>query len=170
MTGQLGLLGGVTPRLVAPVDLDPAAAWQSCGPGALAAAIRRSLADVRPRLPHERGFMSPADMKIALERCGYRFTERARAWPDFGLAMIMFDGPWSEPGLPAGAAMSRSHWIAVNRHAPHGGEIYDVNCDRVVFFDFWCRGFVYDLARQLDKGATGGWSVRMGLEIVEVVP
>lgn len=167
MTGdQLGLLGPKGPRLRAPPDLDPSASWQACGQAALAAALGWDLAHVRPRLTHELGYMSPADMRAVIKRCGVTFTEKLHRWPSFGLAFVVFDGPWLEPGLPAGAAMRMAHWIAVDREQPlAGGEIYDVNCDRVVFFDFWCRGFAFDLARQLDKNATGGWSLRYGFEL-----
>lgn len=176
--GQLGLLGGDAPatstaqppgprapRLVPPVDLDPGQPWHSCGPAALAAVCKWSLAAVRPRLPHERGYMSLADMRTALERCGYNVVEKLHAWPTFGLALIMFDGPWMQPGLPAGAAMRMAHWIAVDRfECIGGGEVYDVNYTRPVFHEAWMR-YAIDLARQLDKKATGGWTVRAGLEI-----
>lgn len=179
--GQLGLLDGEVapppgsttgqppgprqPRLTPPADLDPKVAWHSCGPAALAAVCRWSLTAIRPRLPHERGYMSPADMKIALERCGLDVVEKPHAWPSFGLAMIMFDGPWMTPGLPSGAAMRGAHWIAVDRFENiGGGEIYDVNYQRPVFFEAWMR-YAIDLARELDKKATGGWSVRVGFEI-----
>lgn len=163
-SGQLGLLAA--PSLLAPADLDPAAGWQSCGPAALAAITGRSLAAIRPALAHEQGFMSPQDMRGALDRLGFTVADRGRAWPLFGVAMIMFDGPWSEPGLPSGAAMSRSHWVAVSRHDGRGGgELYDVNAPRPMFLDFWRRAFAGDLALALDARATGGWNLRMGLEV-----
>lgn len=177
---QLGLLGAAVPaagavsgqplaprqpRMVPPPDLDPRTPWHTCAPAALAAICRWSLAAIRPRLPHERGYMSPADMRTALERCGFDSAEKPHAWPVFGLALIMFDGPWMTPGLPSGAAMRGAHWIAVDRFENiGGGEIYDVNYPRPVFFEAWMR-YAIDLARELDKRATGGWSVRVGLEI-----
>ena len=168
MTGdQLGLLAPRGPRLRAPTDLDSAQSWQACGQGALAALLGWQLAAVRPRLTHENGYMSPADMRAVLERCGRSLTERPHAWPNFGLALIAFDGPWLQPGLPAGAWMRMTHWIAVDREIlTGGGEIYDVNCGKAVFFESWLR-YAIDLARQLDKKATGGWQVRLGLEVTE---
>lgn len=167
MTGQLGLLGAAHPALVAPPDLDPAARWQSCGQAAVAAITGRTLAAIRPHLPHEAGYMAPADMRATLDSLGFHVTERAYAWPARGLALIMFEGPWSDPALPAGAAMTRSHWIAVDRADGRGGGlVYDVNAPRPMFLEFWRRGFVTDLASSLHDRATGGWSLRLGLEIV----
>lgn len=163
---QLGLLAAAAPTLKAPPDLNPSAPWQSCGPAALAAAAGARLAEVRRHLPHEQGYMSPGDMRRAVDSLGYNVVERPFAWPTFGLAWIMFDGPWSEPGLPAGAGMTHSHWIAVSLHDPRGGgQVYDANAGKVIYLDFWRRGFVGDLALALEKRATGGWSLRLGLEL-----
>lgn len=164
--GQLGLLATAAPTLRAPTDLDPAAPWQSCGPAALAAVAGRQLAEIRRHLPHERGYMSPADMQQALESAGFVVACREFAWPTFGVACIFWDGPWSAPGLPPGAALKHSHWIAVSLHDPRGGgECYDVNAERVIYLDFWRRGFAHDLARHLEPRATGGWSLRRSFEL-----
>ena len=70
---------------------------------------------------------------------------------------------------PAPRRRARS-WIAVDREIlTGGGEIYDVNCGKAVFFESWLR-YAIDLARQLDKKATGGWQVRLGLEVAELAP
>lgn len=111
--------------------------------------------------------MSPEDMRTAAIRCGFTVEEKRHAWPSFGLVMIVFDGPWMQPGLPAGAMMRMAHWVAVDRHGGlAGGDLYDVNYGKVIFFEAWLHTAA-DLARQLDRKATGGWSVRLGLEITD---
>jgi hypothetical protein len=106
----------------------------NCGPGALAAALGLTLDEVRPHLGdfEHRRFMNPTQMGHALDRLkarwraipretGPTWTENGvvRTWTENGVVRIQFGGPWLQPGVPAGAAYARSHWVAARIHEGH---------------------------------------------------
>lgn len=161
MTGdQLGLLAKAHPRLTVPPDFDRRVSWHGRGPAAIASATGRTLADLGAP-PRGDGALESSAVRGALERLGYNVVERPAVWPGFGLAMIIWDGPWTVSPLAG-------HWIAVRTDdALGGGEVWCPSYpDRVVFLDAWRRGYAHDLARLLRPAATGGWMLHVGLEIV----
>lgn len=159
---QLGLLAKACPRLSIPPDYSAGVGWHRRGPAALASATGRTLAALgRPGWSDDLSYvMTTADMRRACEGLGYEVVERPSVWPGFGLALILWDGPWALP-----AAM---HWIAVNTvDQLGGGEVYETHApDRVLFMNYWRGGLAGELARAFDPQATGGWTLRTGLELV----
>ena len=161
---QLGLLAKAGPRLRVPADFDRAQTWQTRGPAALACATGLTMADLGRLAWSGEGdyVMSSSDMIKALGKVGHQAREMPSTWPMFGLALVLWDGPWVGSRIKA-------IWLAVNRDDPmSGGEAFDATVAKVLFLDFWRRGYAFDLSRQLDERATGGWSLAVGIEITTI--
>jgi hypothetical protein len=137
----------------------------NCGPGALAAITGKTLDDVRPHLLRfdEKRYTNPAMMRGALRSLGvrheWRVRDRAYLMPLYGLARVQWDGPWTQPGVPAKAAYRHTHWVAA-RMTPDGDQVFDINCICVggwVSFNEWQRQVVPWLLKQCEPKATGDW-------------
>lgn len=92
--------------------------WHAnCGPMSLAAALMIDLPTVRCFIPgfDAKGYTNPTMMEAALATAGIlynRTTKLKTQVPCEGLNRIQWEGPWLEPGVPAGAAYGYTHWIA----------------------------------------------------------
>jgi hypothetical protein len=173
-----------------PADLD-ANPWASCGPTALAAVLHLPLADVRAAFPNQRPgrtWTNLLHMRAAIETLGMRWTATptdleavvpagahqvgtVRQWPRCGVVQVFFRGPWERPGVPAGAALQRSHWIGVSSTDGKLHTVFDVNTlDDNINHGWSSRSYweKFTLARILEacRGANGLWWTRAGIEVV----
>lgn len=109
-------------------------AWgATCGPNALAAALGRPVMSLREAMHPYKGYTAFAGMTRALDRLGEpyavlrkdfrRLDVDASAWSR-RLTIVQWHGSWMTPGVHPGAALSRTHWVAVD-HATR--LVYDVN-------------------------------------------
>lgn len=113
-------------------ELDAAGVHGSCGPASLAAVLGKSIADVRGAFQRgeRQAWTNVKMMKGALDAMGVRWTETvprciprpdgapsfpAWSWPETGLALIQFQGPWDSMHADHPAQLERSHWIACGR-------------------------------------------------------
>ena len=107
----------------------------NCGPAAISAVLNLPLTDVRPHMgDFERmGYTNPTLMWAALQSLGADFRQRGRTadgivnWPEFGLARIQWEGPWTKPGVPIRARYRHTHWVGVNAAQQDKIGIFDVN-------------------------------------------
>lgn len=166
-------------------DLEAAhASWRcSCGPAALAAICGLTLDAVRPHFPGFKGWTNPVMMRQALERTGRRFhfelSERP-LWPRYGLALIAFEGPWTEPNPTRERWLKierakRSHWVGVSRlQLMSGGEdpdavcVWDCNAMDIGRgwspIAWWSSQVAPRLTADI-KRATGGWHITHAIEV-----
>lgn len=158
--------------LYRPTDIDAANAslGASCGHAALAAITGREVKDVwhSARLAFEaRQYVSAPAMEDALSlvvsRLNWRHGSSARVFPVRGLVLIQWEGPWMAPGLPFGAQLARTHWIAVDR-TDAGEMIYDINQDGWRMTADWERATVPQIIATI-KRATGAYHVRKAYEV-----
>ena len=94
-----------------------------CGPVAFAAIAGISTDEVARYFPssEDRAWTNRRQMETALKSFGWRFTRVADAWPQLGLCLVHWRGPWTKGKYPA-AIMPRTHWVAVI-----GDYVFDVN-------------------------------------------
>lgn len=161
-----------TAELAPPVAFDEADAlrasfeWHfNCGPAALAAILGLTPAEVRTHLVGfpGKGHMNMRDMMLALRSLGCAATnwrqspaglKREQGRSDFGLARVQWSGSWLRPGVPKGAAISRTHWVALR--AWEGKPwVYDVNGGWQIR-PRWEAETVPLLMAEV-KGCDGGW-------------
>lgn len=171
-------------------DLEAAnAGWGcNCGPAALAAICGLTLEEVRPHFPGFKGWTNVPRMLAAIDGIGrdrrsWTPTRDGHGidWPSYGLALIAFDGPWTEPN-PARERWlkieraKRTHWVGVSRlQLAGGGEdpctvcVWDINAVGR-HFDGWLLAAVWEgvvvpaLTADI-KRATGGWCITHAIEI-----
>jgi hypothetical protein len=89
----------------------------NCGPGSLAAALALDLETVRQLMPEfeGKGYTNPTMIEQALGRAGIVFRRTKGLVTDVlceGINRVQWSGPWLKPGVPAGAAYQRTHWVA----------------------------------------------------------
>lgn len=154
-------------------DVDVAnAAWGlNCGPAALAAICELTLDEARKHFERERpfpGYTNPTLMFAALRSTGRRYNAVSAAhWPNYGLARIQWEGPWTQPGVPIRARYRYTHWVGAAT-ATHGVGVFDVNA--LSNGSGWCAladwSAVLVPALTVDiRRATGGWHITHAIEV-----
>jgi hypothetical protein len=152
----------------------------NCGPSALAAIMGMTLDEVRAHMGdfEAKHYTNPALMFYALESVGARFRVRSLAsnvkflgWPMYGLALIQWEGPWTNPGVPMRARYRYTHWVGVARKTVDDIGIYDVNCmnngNGWVAYESWRDIVVPHIIAQY-KRASGLWHITHAIEIDRV--
>lgn len=149
-----------------PTDVDEAfEQWGcNCGPAALAAALGRECADVRPLVDPFKGYMNATDMLIALHRADIRARTLSKPSRSFleergviRIVLVQWNGSWDT--VPRAAA-TRRHWVA-SVATDAASLVYDVNEDGWITLDGWVASTVPQL---LPKRATG-WSIAWAAEV-----
>lgn len=112
-------------------------AWgANCGPMSLAAVLGLTRVEAaREFVEPFRGFMSPTDMRRALDRAGVKHRDVDR--PARGLIRIQWVGPWCDLPDPR-VAYRYTHWIGV-RDRESWREVYDATPNRWVPIEEWAR-------------------------------
>jgi hypothetical protein len=140
-----------------PTDVDEAHRryGATCGPIALAALVERNVAEVMKWFPHfpERCYTNGNHMQAAMDDAGLKFFWVNDQWPGDtrrrGVAWIQLEGSWLNPGVPMGAALSRTHWVAYR-----GLFVYDPNVGHWQHREVWEQGALLEWIGRT-KGATG---------------
>lgn len=151
----------------------------NCGPGAVAAICGLTLDELRPHMGdfERKRYTNPTLMWSVLRNLGVRWKEVAPAgrfeWPQWGLARVQWEGPWTKPGVPMAARYRHTHWVgahtdpAVTPGSPIVS-IFDINCICVggwVSFDEWSGEVVPWLLGQCEPKADGRWHLTHAIEI-----
>ncbi len=160
------------PTLV--TEEDAYSAWElwhaNCGPGAIAGILGLTLDALRPHMGdfERKGYTNPTLVYAALDSLGVEWRKLGRAWPDYGLVRVVWEGPWTEPGVPARAWYRQTHWIGTSLIRGARG-IFDINCINNgtgwVSLPDWERVVVPWLTDEI-KRATGAWHVVNGIEVL----
>lgn len=172
-------------------DLERAhAEWGcNCGPASLAAICNLTPDEVRPHFPTFKGWTNPAMMITAVDRVCQNRRRRTPTrdghgidWPRYGLALIQWEGPWTEPCAPARERWAkidrakRTHWVGVKELSEQvsiSGErdigIWDINafqdpCNGWLEKDIWDGSIVPALTADI-KRASGGWYVAHAIDV-----
>lgn len=171
-------------------DLERAnAEWGcNCGPASLAAICNLTPDEVRLHFPTFKGWTNPAMMIAAVDRvCQSRRSWTPTRdghgidWPRYGLALIQWEGPWTEPNPVRERWLQierakRTHWVGVSRlQLARGGEdaatacIWDINAmgphlDGWLTMPVWESVVVPALTANI-KRASGGWYVAHSIDV-----
>lgn len=146
----------------------------NCGPAAVAAICGLSLAELRPHLGdfERKRYTNPTLMWAILRNVGCLswIQNKPTRWPDFGLARIQWEGPWTADGVPVRVRYRHTHWVAT---VGQGTEIFDVNCLCVggwVPLAEWSGQVVPWLLSQCEPKADGKWHITHSVEVVPPLP
>jgi hypothetical protein len=146
----------------------------NCGPGAVAGVLGMTLDDLRPHLVdfEQKGYTNPTLMWRILKGLGVRFSYRGgdlgrSNWPEFGMARVQWEGPWTQPGVPPAARYRHTHWVGSHRH-DGAVSVFDVNCICVggwVTVTEWSEKVVPWLLHECEPRASGLWHITHAVEI-----
>jgi hypothetical protein len=175
-------------RLVAPrFTLDDAERagdeWgANCGPAALAMVAGLSLDEVRPHMGdfEQKGYVNPTLMFDSLRRIGVRWqcgavqrsseNQGMLAFPDFGLARVQWEGPWTAPGVPIRVRYRHTHWVGAMRVEGKEVNIFDINCMCVggwVPLSEWSSSVAPWILKQCEPKASGRWHLTHVIEVTQ---
>ena len=151
----------------------------NCGPSSIAAVCNLSLKDVRGHMGdfETKRYTNPKLMWSVLRSNGVRFHYRGGHlghdnWPDFGLARIQWEGPWSRDGVPMKARYRHTHWIGVNAMNRNGIGIFDcnatVNGTGWTSLEFWKSMLVPEILDTCEPMANGNWHITHAVEVRQV--
>lgn len=139
----------------------------NCGPGALAAVLNKTLADVRPHLAgfDMKRYTNPTMMFGALRELGVGWTDTEQ-WPTNGLVRVQWGGPWMRVGVPIRARYRHTHWIAT-RLVDDEMFAFDINgaCVGWMTLQEWSSQLAPWLIREAVKRGDGTWSYTHRLEL-----
>lgn len=130
-----------------------------CGPAAFGAIAGIPSDEVAQYFPNsnERLWTNRQHMEKALQSFGWRFTRVSDAWPQLGLCLVHWRGPWTKSQFAA-AIMPRTHWVAVVDEY-----VFDVNWGGWLPRENWEDIVVSDLIRRHHKA--DGWEPLTAYEI-----
>lgn len=149
--------------------------WHAnCGPGALAAVLDKTLADVRPHLTDfdRKHYTNPLMMLGALRSLGVHWTKLHDGWPKQGLVRVQWGGPWMREGVPVKARYRHTHWIA-SKHVDEGDQrgirVFDINgaCVGWMWLAEWMDQLVPWLLKECEPNGDGTWTVTHRLELAQ---
>lgn len=146
----------------------------NCGPGALAGVLGLTLEELRPHLSdfEAKRYTNPLMMwRIlnGLEQFGLGWSKKQRPppYPDFGLARVQWEGPWTEPAAHPMARYRQTHWVGVCCRAIDDVGIFDANAMESggwISLEDWSTTLVPWLLQDNPK-AYGSWSLTHSIEI-----
>jgi len=119
-------------------------------------------------------YTNPTLMWETLRRldANWHLVKPPRSWPDYGLARVQWEGPWTAPGVPARVAYRHTHWVgAAWSDLKREHDIFDLNC--INTGSGWCSvgdwvGTVVPwILESCEPGANGRWHLTHVVEISE---
>ena len=142
----------------------------NCGPGAVAAMLGLTIADVRPKLGdfERKGYTNPTLMLSILNNLGAKWGRlKDASWPRRGLVRVQWEGPWTRPGVPMAARYRHTHWVGAER-VTGSLWIFDINAICVggwIPAAEWREQIVPWLLKECEPKADGKWHVTHSLEL-----
>lgn len=156
----------------------------NCGPGAIAAIYGLTLDELRPHMgcfeQRPARYTNPRLMREILaslypltgRRWKWKRVESYRAWPNYGLARVQWEGPWTRPSVPIRVRQRHTHWVgaATRRNGEVG--IFDINAinngSGWVSLEHWTSIVVPWLLPICAPKADGGWHLTHVVEVESV--
>jgi hypothetical protein len=152
----------------------------NCGPAAICAVAGLTPAEIRPHMGdfERKGYTNPTLMWQVLRSLGIRWqcglaqmsseNQGMLAWPEFGLARVQWEGPWTAPGVLIAARYRHTHWVASRREEGKEPFIFDVNAMCAggwIGLTEWSTQLVPWLLRECEPKANGRWHLTHSVEI-----
>ncbi len=131
----------------------------TCGAMAFAAITRMSTALAVRYFPglDEKPWVNRTRMEKALKAAGRQYQRQDNSWPEHGLCLLHFRGPWTDRGYPM-EILAHTHWIGVTSEY-----IYDINWNGWLPRKNWEETVLEELIAV--KPRATGWEVMTSYEI-----
>ena len=154
----------------------------NCGPAAIAVMNRLTIEELRPHLGdfESKRYTNPTLMWAILKSIGANWRARSvrevlaaprDSWPDYGLARVQWEGPWTAPGVPIAARYRQTHWVGAMKVGEQRG-IFDINCLNSggwVALSDWSRTIVPFILKECHPKADGNWHLTHSVELQYVL-
>lgn len=151
----------------------------NCGPSAVAAMCGLYLDELRPHLGdfELKRYTNPKLMWEILRNLNVRYqmstgTPGGVQWPNYGLARVQWEGPWTADGVPMAARYRHTHWVGCNGANRQDIGIWDINCLSIdnrtgwVSLEDWTSMMVPFITSNI-KRANGKWHLTHSVEIAQ---
>jgi hypothetical protein len=116
-------------------------------------------------------------MYAALNSVGqpWRLVKPPRTWPDYGLARVQWEGPWTAPGVPMRARYRHTHWVGAQwSEGKQETGIFDCNAlgngTGWCSVGAWATVIVPWIIENLVPRASGRWHLTHVIEIERASP
>jgi hypothetical protein len=151
-----------TPRLYVPWDVEVAEInfGANCGPCSFAAITGKEVCRVMALFPHFENaqWTNLTQMMRAFSDSGHETRMRRCEFPDRGVALIQWLGPWTEKRFFSRWSLIHTHWVAVE-----GGWIYDYSVGAWQTVSAWQATVADEFISEI-PGARG-WAVKYGISV-----
>ncbi len=159
----------------------------NCGPGAIAAITGLTLAELRPHMGDFecKRYTNPTLMWRVLKKLGVKYrctlvdqSSESQGWlafPEYGLARVQWEGPWTAPGVPIAARYRHTHWVgSASNGADHASPaweelyVFDINAICAggwIPYSEWAGSLVPWLLKQCEPKSSGRWHITHAVHI-----
>lgn len=135
----------------------------NCGPIAFAVAAKMEVCDAMQFFPHfaieNRRWTNSMQMREALNAVGVEAERLKQSFPESGLALVQWLGPWTERAFFSRGSLRYTHWVAVD-----GDHLFDPNADQWMTLAAWSEAFASVCVREIPSAR--GWSVKYGFSTI----
>lgn len=157
------------PVFVAPDILDRFVPWDievadcnfgaNCGPVSFAAASGREVCRIMRYFDHfeEQPWTNLTQMRQAYAQTGVSIRTLKREWPEYGVALIQWLGPWTEKNFFARWTLPHTHWVAVD-----GEWVFDYSAPQWMRKQEWAAEIAPYYWRDIPRST--GWAVKYGIQ------
>lgn len=130
----------------------------NCGPISFAAATEREVCRVMQFFTHfeEKRWTNLTQMRAAFARAGFETCIRRQSWPERGVALIQWLGPWTNREFFSRWSLLHTHWLAVD-----GDWVFDHTERRWMPKQEWADEVAPLFLREI-RHATG-WALKYGV-------
>jgi hypothetical protein len=137
----------------------------NCGPASFAAITGREVCRVMGHFRHfeHSPWTNLTQMRRAFAEAGYVTTVRKCAFPDCGVALVQWLGPWTEKEFFSRWSLAHTHWVAVE-----GRWIFDHTSGEWQTVEEWGGRVASEFVAEIPRAT--GWRVKYGVEISKAGP
>jgi hypothetical protein len=132
----------------------------NCGPIAFAAVLGIEVCPIIRHFPGfpDRPWCNFTQMKSALRNYGIEFESLKAQFPNIGLALVQWLGPWTDRDFFGRNSLNYTHWIAINDSL-----VFDHTIDHWLSLACWQEHVAARFIQ--DTPGARGWGVRFGIEL-----
>jgi len=135
----------------------------NCGPSSFAAITKNQVCRVLQYFTHFKDHQSTnlTEMARALRTAGYQTEVKKQAFPQHGLALIQFLGPWTERHFFSRWSLIYTHWIAID-----GEWVFDHTAGKWMAVNEWTYRIAPAFVAETSRAT--GWAVKFGMEVSQL--
>jgi len=134
----------------------------NCGPVSFAAITGKEVCRVMRHFLHFKHspWTNLTQMRRALADAGFMTAVQKCAFPNHGVALVQWLGPWTEKDFFSRWSLAHTHWVAVD-----GEWIFDHTVGEWQMFEEWGK-VAWEFVSEIPRAT--GWRVKYSVEVSKV--